>query len=209
MSFRPYLVPVVVLALVSSSAAAVQKAQTADEKEVVAYVLTMETLNRVMRATKAMFQEMMKDPRFKQVAELEAEIAKLEEKASKLDDGLPEAEQERLEALKEKKEQIENENDNESPMSSAKTLSEMEAAVRKTPGLAAALQREGLSPREYSKFWLAFWTSGMAYGFQKAGYGSKETNELVNPANIKFFAEHEKEIEALQKEFEVLGKPKQ
>ena len=208
MSFGRYLVPVVVLTL-ASSAAAQQKPQTADEKEVVAYVLTMDTLNRVMRATKAMYQEMMKDPRFKQVADIEAEIAKLEEKSSKLDDGLPEAEQERLDALRQKKEELEDNDDSTSSMSNAKTLSEMEAAVRKMPGLVPALQREGLSPREYAKFWIAFWTSGMAYGFQKAGYGSKDANEMVNPANLKFFAEHEKEIEALQKEFEALGKPKQ
>ena len=164
MPFRLRLLPLLIAVVACPAAALAQAAQqTADDKEIYAYVLTMDKLHKVMRATRALHQEMLKDPRYKEMARLEAEIKKLEEKEETQDDGLSEADRERLDALREKHEQLED--GTEGPLDNAGTLNEMEAAARKNPALAAALQREGLSPREYAKFWIGFWSAGLAYGF--------------------------------------------
>ena len=59
--------------------------------------------------------------------------------------------------------------------------------------MAAALRKEGLTAREYSKFMLAMLQSGFAAGLQKAGL-LKQTPEGVNPANIKFIIDHEEDL---------------
>lgn len=208
MSLRSRSLPVALLTLITATPLAAQTGpQTADDKEVYAYVLTMDGLRKVLRATGAMIEEMKKDPTYRQIAALEAEIKSLEDKGEKADDGLSEADEERLTSLREKHEKLEESVEKSNPMNAAKTLSEMEAAARKTPALGAALQREGLSLREYAKFWIAFWSTGFAHALQKQGQTSKELTSVVNPVNLKFFAEHEKEIEALIKEHEFV-KPK-
>jgi hypothetical protein len=84
----------------------------------------------------------------------------------------------------------------------------MEARMRKYPPLVQALQREGIAPREYAKFWLAFIQAMFAQGFQKSGL-IKELPKDINADNVKFVADHAAEIEAMQKELEALGKPKE
>jgi Cu2+-containing amine oxidase len=191
---------VLALAVCAAPLSAARQVHSADEKEIYNYILTMDMLRKVMRAMKSMAAGMMDDPKYKEVAALEAEIKKLEEKDQTLEAGLPEAEQERLENLRTKLEALENAEPD--PMANAQTLTEMEAAVRKTPALATALQREGITPREYSKFWLTFLTAGLAHGLQKTYGPSKEAAKTVSPANLEFFRQNEKEIEALTKEFE-------
>lgn len=181
--------------------AAAQQAE-ADMKEVTAYKLTMDGLKKVINVNRIMVQQMMQDPKVREAMKIDAELSALEKK-----DELTEADEKRMEQLRERKEQLEAEEDN--PLGGeAKTLSDMEAQIRKFPPMQQALQREGMSPRDYSKFWLAFMQASFAHGMQKAGM-LKQIPADINAENVKFVAEHEAEIAALTKELEGLGKRKQ
>jgi hypothetical protein len=161
----------------------------------------MPAFKKVAAVTRAMAEEMQQDPKFQELQKLEAEIETLERK-----DELTDAEESRLEKLRERQEAMEEAV--ESPLGSSDTLSGMEAGIRRIPRLASVLQREGMTPREYSTFWLAFIQAAMVHGFQKAGLAMKNLPAEVNAENVKFVAAHEAEIEALQKEFEVIAKRK-
>lgn len=191
-----------VLSFASGASASQTTSQSdADTKEIAAYRLTMPGLKKVAAITRAVADEMRNDPRFQEIQKLEEEIEALEKKEE-----LSEAEQARIEKLRERKEALED--SAESPLSSSGTLNDMEAGIRKTPALINALKREGMTPREYSKFWLAFLQAAMVHGLQKAGMASKTLPAEINAENVKFIADHEAEIEALQKEFEGLGRLK-
>lgn len=167
------------------------KSADADLKELSTYTLTIDTLNKVDRAMRAAMVEMKKDPKFQEVQRLEAELEALKKK-----DETTEAEDRRMEALAERIEELEAE---ASPLSlnDAATISEMAANIQKEPRLSGPLQREGLSPREFSKFMLAMMQAGFAAGMQKAGL-LKTTPEGTNPANIKWILEHEADLKKMQ-----------
>jgi hypothetical protein len=174
----------------------------ADTKEITAYKLTMEGLKKVINVNRAMVQQMMQDPKVREAMKIEAELDALEKK-----DEPTEADEKRMEQLRARQEQLEAEEDN--PLGGdTKTLSEMEARIRKFPPMQQALQREGMSPRDYAKFWIAFMQAGFAHGMQKSGM-LKQLPADVNAENVKFVAEHEAEIEAMTKALEALGKGKQ
>ena len=214
----PRLLRVVVSVCVFASAtpAFAQGTASADEKELAAYTLTMPTLNKAVAVMRSMAKEMMQDPKYqqamkidKQIEGVEAEMAKLEAKTE-----MTEAEGKKLEALNEQleklqsqKDQIEETIDTDNPMSSnPKTLTEMEQNIGKVPAFARVLEREGLSPREYSKFMLALLQAGMVHGMSQGKVDYSKLPPGVNADNVKFIDEHKAELEALQKEFEALGK---
>ena len=163
----------------------------ADLKELSSYTLTMETLNKVDRAMRAMMAEMRKDPKVQEIERLKAELTALKKK-----DETTEEEDRRMETLGLRIEELESDA-NPLRLNDAGTISEMAAGIQKEPRLAAALQREGLAPREFSKFMLAMLQAGFAAGMQKAGL-LKTTPEGTNPANIKWVLEHEAELQKLQ-----------
>ena len=163
----------------------------ADLKELSSYTLTMETLNKVDRAMRAMMAEMRKDPKVQEIERLKAELTALKKK-----DETTEEEDRRMETLGLRIEELESDA-NPLRLNDAGTISEMAAGIQKEPRLAAALQREGLTPREFSKFMLAMLQAGFAAGMQKAGL-LKTTPEGTNPANIKWVLEHEAELQKLQ-----------
>lgn len=167
------------------------KPADADLKELSTYTLSIDTLNKVDRAMRAMLVEMKKDPKFQEVERLQAELDALKKK-----DETTEAENQRMEMLEQRIDELE---DAVSPMqlNDAATISDMAAAVQKEPRLAGALQREGLTPREFSKFMLAIFQAGFAAGMQKAGL-LKTTPEGTNPANIKWVIEHEDTLKKMQ-----------
>jgi septal ring factor EnvC (AmiA/AmiB activator) len=182
-------------------ASGAQKTDEADSKEISAYKLTTAGLAKVVNVNRALIQQMLQDPKVKEAEKVSAEIDALEKK-----DQLSDAEEKRLKELRARQEQLEDSTDN--PLGGdAKTLSEMEGRIKKYPPLVQALQKEGMSPREYAKFWLAFIQAAFVQGFKKSGM-LKELPPDVNPDNVKFMEEHAAEIEAMQKEFEALGKKK-
>ena len=214
------VISVVVTSLIVSSAPAfAQGAATADEKELAAYKLTMPTMNKVAAAMRSMAKEMMQDPKYQQATKLEQQIEDLEAQVAKLEgkDEMTEADGKKVEALneqldklREQKEQLEERPDatNAVDNNNAKTLTEMEQNIRKVPQFARALDREGLSPREYSKFMLAMLQAGMVYGFSQGKVDYSKLPPGVNAENVKFVEEHKAELEALQKEFSALEKGK-
>ena len=194
----------VVLTLVSVLASplhALQKVDDADAKEIASYRLTSAALAKVVNVNRAMLIQMQQDPKVQEALKVDKAIEALEAK-----DELTEAEQKQLDALRERQDQLEDSADN--PLGGdTKSLGEMEARIKEYPPLMQALQKEGMAPREYAKFWLAFIQAAFVQGFKKSGM-LKEIPAEVNPENVKFIEEHAAEIEAMRKEFEALGKDK-
>ena len=186
-----------------------------DEKELAAYKLTVPTLNKVAAAMRSMVKEMGQDPKYQQAMKVDAQIADLEGQISKLEakNDLTEADQKKLEALnaqveklQEQKEKLEESLSSDNPANeNPKTLSEMEQGIRKIPALARALEREGLSPRDYSKFMLAMLQAGMVHGLSQGKVDYSKLPPGVSAENVKFIEEHKAELEALQTEFSSLG----
>jgi hypothetical protein len=197
---------VLLLGLVLSGApveSAQQKAdQSADMQAIASYRLTMPTVRKVAAAMQTVAAAMQKDPKVRELQGIKDAIAGLE---AKMENGteLTEAEEKRLEELKQKEEALENADDDE--VGSAGTIAEMEAAVRKEPVLLNALQREGVAPREYATFMMAYIQAAMVHGMQKQGL-LKEVPAGVNRENLAFMAQHEAELADIQKQFEALGR---
>lgn len=198
---RPYRIAVFALAVcvAATPAAATQKPGDPDLKEIASYRLTTAALAKVVNVNRAMLARMKEDPKFQEVLTLRAEIAALEKKEEPT-----EADESRLEALRAKEEELEDSFDN--PLGGdTKSLSEMEARIRGYPPLVSALQQEGMTPREYATFWMAFIQAAFVQGFKKSGM-LKELPPDVNPENVRFIEEHAAEIQAIQKEFEALDR---
>ena len=171
-----------------------------DFKEVVAYQLTMPKVQKMMQATRNFAEALKNDPRFKRQQAIEAELDKLREKEEPT-----EADGARIEKLEAELEQLENSTDLAGDNN--RTLSELAAAMNKEPMMAKAFAAAGVDAREYAKFMLAYMQAGMVHGMMKSGMVKEVPKNLaasVNMDNVKFVAEHEKELEALMKEFEAL-----
>lgn len=191
-------------------------AQSADEKELAAYVLTMPTLNKVMAATRMMAQEMRQDPKVQQLMKLNAQIDQLEKQLEPLqakdqttpaEDKQIESLSEQIEKLSEQKEQAEEAMSDAAPsMGNAETLDDMERGMAKFPPMVRALKSQGLTPREYAKFMMAMLQAGMIYGFSQGKVDYAKLPAGVNPENIKFIIAHKAELDAMQKEFAAFGK---
>ena len=205
----------IIFGLIGAAPAQAQGAAKADDKELAAYTLTMPTLKKVVAAMRTMVEEMSQDPRYQRMMKLEDDIDAAEKELEKLQskDELTKAEEARVEALNAQleklnaeKEQQEEKLEAENPMRNPQTLDDMERGIRAFPPMARALAREGLSPREYAKFMLAMMQAGMVYGFSQGKVDYAKLPPGINPANIKFVAEHKAELDAMQKEFEAMGK---
>lgn len=186
----------VAVCLIGGTAAAGQKSPfDADLRELSTYTLTMDTLNKVDRAVRAMMVEMKKDPRFIEEQKLEAELEALRKK-----DETTEADDRRMEEIQAKLDALESTNDSLN-MSDANTIDEMAARLQKLPFAVNALKREGLTPRDYSKFLLASVQAGLAAAVQKMG--AKEIPAGTNPANVKFMIEHEADFKKMQEAWDI------
>lgn len=188
---------------VLASPSAAQNADP-DSVELRNYMLTEKSLEQFAAASRAFATTIKNDPRYGRLLKLRKEQDSLEEKAE-----LTPAEEKRLEQLATEIETLEDEIAGAGlDLSELKTLSEMEAAVRKQPTLAAAIQKQGMSPRDFVKFALALFQASMIHEMQKSGYIKeipKEMASSVNTANIKFVAAHEARIDQIMKELQALG----
>ena len=203
--FRPFRFAALALVCTcyTSAAGAVQKLADPDAKEIASYRLTIDGLKKMMNVNRLLVQQMMQDPKVKEAMKVEAELDALQKK-----DDPTEADQKRIEALEARKEELESTIDNPLGGGEARTLSEMEAQILKHGPMRQALQAQGMAPREYAKFWLAFIQASFAHGFQKSGM-LKQLPADINAENVKFVADHEADIQAMTKEFEALAKQKQ
>lgn len=190
----------VVLGTGAASVASVQSGgplKDPDAREIASYRLNVEGLGRVMRATHAMIEQIKKDPRVQERISLEAELTALEKKEEP--SAADTARIEELEARRETFEDVQPE-----ALTQAKTLGAMEAAVKSYALLSVPLAKEGMSPREYSKFFLALIRASLAASLQKAGL-LKELPADVSRENVQFVIEHEDELQRMQQDFEGLG----
>ena len=200
MPVRRRLVIFTLACLISAPAwSAAQEPADQDAKEIASYELTASALRKVMNVNRAMVQQLAQDPKIKEAMQVEADIDALEQK-----DTLTEADEQRMEELQARRSSLEDAAGN--PLGGdARTLAEMETRIRAYPPLVQALQKEGMAPREYARFWLAFIQAAFVHGFQKSGM-LKELPADVNPANVKFMQEHAAEIAKMQSEFEALSR---
>ena len=190
----------------------------ADEKELAAYTLTLPTLKKVAAAMRAMSEEMMNDPKYRQLMKFDEQIEALEKQLEPLqakdepteaDEAKMESLLEQLEKARESKEQAEEAMSTDSAnMNNAQTLDDMERSIAQVGPMARALKREGLSPREYAKFTLAMLQAGMIQGFSQGKVDYAKLPPGVNPENVKFIAAHKAELDAMQQEFAAMGKRK-
>jgi len=177
-----------------------QAGSSADMKEVAAYRLTMDGLNKLEKAMVAVADAAKKDPRYAKQMRLKAQIDTLEHKEE-----LTDAESEKLESLKQELEQAEDATDDGS-VAKAQTISAMAAAIDRQPIIANALRSAGLSSREYSVMTMALVQASMWAGMKKQGLvKDKDLPKDVNPANITFIEQHEAEMTALQQRMKKLN----
>src|SRR5262245_28991467 len=187
--------------VIPALALAGQKTEEAEAKEISAYRLTSAGLTKVVSVNRTLIQQMLQDPKVREAQKINTEIDALEKK-----DSPTEVDSKRLEDLRAKQDQLEDSADN--PLGGeTKTLGEMETRIKAYRPLMQALEKEGMPPREYAKFWLAFIQAAFVQGFKKSGM-LKELPPDVNPENVKFMEDHAGEIEAMQKELEALGRKK-
>ena len=169
-------------------------ASNADLKELSTYTLSMDTLNKVDRAMRGFAIAMKKDPKVQEAMKLEADIKALEKKFQETEP--TEADQKRLEDMEAKLDALKDTYGSLN-MSDAQNISDMADKIQKFPPMAAALQREGLTARDYAKFMMAMLQAGLAAGLQKAGM-LKELPEGTNPANVKWIIDHEADLKKMQ-----------
>ena len=173
----------------------------ADAAELAYYRLTPANLEKVINVNRTVLQELLRDPKVQEGLRIDAELEALSSKAEPT-----EADEKRIAELEARKAILEDAVDN--PLGGdARTLADLESRLKRYPPMEQALRREGMAPRDYAKFWITFLQSAFAHAFQKSGMLKKLPAD-VNPENVQFIADHEAEIEAMQKEFEALGKRK-
>jgi hypothetical protein len=196
---KPLVTILFALVLAASSPAA---AQTVDPelKELAAYTLTVDTLNRIDRANKAMLVNIQNDPKYGERIKLGKELDALKKKEE-----TTEADDKRIEELEARIEKIDAANDDGTE---AKTIADMERKIAAMPPFANALKTAGLTPREYAKFTMAMVLAGFAVAGQELS-AKKGINvpmpDGVNAANVKFVQEHAAEIQRLQESYEKLS----
>lgn len=182
-------------------AGAHQTLPDADARELAFYRLTLPNLNKVINVNRTVLQALVDDPNVQEGLAIDAELEALTRKQQRT-----EADEERIADLQERKERLDEALDN--PLGGdARNLDEIETRIKRYPPMAQALARESMAPREYAKFWLTFLRAAFAHGFQKAGM-LKELPADVHPDNVRFIADHQAEIEAMQREFERLARRK-
>ena len=167
---------------------------------------------------RALSQEMMNDPKYQRLMKFDEQIEALEkqleplqakDEPTKADEAKMESLLEQIEKAREQKEQAEEAMSDDTPnMNDAQTLDDMERSIAQFGPMARALKREGLSPRDYAKFTLAMLQAGMIEGFSQGKVDYAKLPAGVNPENIKFIAAHKAELDAMQQEFEAMGKRK-
>lgn len=195
-------IPLSILALVFLTSSLVH-AQSADEKAIAAYRLTMPTVKKAMAVTVSFMSELAKDPKVQELQKLKAQIKALEDKEE-----LTEAQEAELEKLREREDALEQEVERTNDAKGSnnnQTLADMEAAMKKEPAAMRALAREGLTPREYALCMMTLLQASLAEGLSQGKLDLKDLPPGINPENITFVREHKAELEAMQA---ALGKTK-
>lgn len=202
--------PLVVTALTALLLCSPASAQTGrrntasdpDMKELAAYTLTMDSLNKIDRVNRDLAAALEKDPKYGERIRIGKELAQLKAKSETTP-----ADDKRIEELEARADKLDEANDAKDS-SDAKTLSEMEQKINSIPPMAGALRQEGVSARDYAKFMLAMMQAGFAAAAQQMSAKSGKPMQLpegINPANVKFVQEHEAELKKMEEGYSALS----
>jgi hypothetical protein len=173
---------------------------SADEKELASYTLTMPTVRKVANAMKAFNELESKDPKVRELEKIKKEIETLENK-----DDLTDAEAEKIEQLRQRADVLDEEIERENP-ASASTLADMEAQIKKQPEAVAILSKEGIAPREFAKTVMALFQAAMVVGFSQGKVDMAKLPPGINPANVTFFQQNQKELEEIQRQMQAASR---
>jgi hypothetical protein len=173
---------------------------SADEKELANYTLTMPTVRKVANAMSALNELESRDPKVRELEKIKKEIDALENK-----DELTDAEAEKIDQLRQRAEVLDEEIDRERP-STASTLADMEAQIKKHPEAVAILAKEGLTVRDFTRTTMALFQAAMVVGFSQGKVDMTKLPPGINPANVTFFQENQKELEEIQRRMEAASK---
>lgn len=184
----------------SSEPSAAAQTPSADEKALAAYKLTMPNVKKLMAVMQSFADEAARDPKVQEMARLKKQIEPLlaKDELTAAEQALQDKLQEGIDALEREADEKDAKDDG-SPANNAKSLAEMEAAVKKHPAAMSALAREGLSPRDYALTTMALLQASMIEGFSQGKVDTKNLPPGVNPENILFVREHKAELESMQK----------
>jgi hypothetical protein len=184
-----------IVALGSTAAATAQAREERnrrDEREAAAttsYQLSLEAVKKARAATRALIEALERDPGFREFEAAREELDALERKTT-----LTDAERERLEWLEEREEELEADAGEPGEIPS---IEEIEERIERFPSTAHAIERAGMSPREYARFFTSMMEASMYAGLRKAGL-TKALPSNVHAANVAFVEAHEAEITAWQ-----------
>ena len=187
------LTPVVLALFVAAATSASGQALTPDQKELAAYKLTMPTVRKVAAVMQRLNDLESKNPKVQELAKIRAEIEALEQK-----DELSEADERRLERLFEREEALDEEIERETGVGDASSIDHLVKRVESQPGASAALAQEGLSTREFARTFLALLQAAMVKGLSQGKVDMAKLPAGINPENIRFVEENEKELAAIQ-----------
>lgn len=193
---RPMLAALLAVALtVTLAHDAAARTQTADEKALAAYRLTMPNVKKAMAVMVGLAEEASRDPKVQELQKLQAQIKAFENK-----DEITDADQAQLEKLVEREEALDEEIERENPVSwNQDTITKMEAAIKQHPAALRVMTREGITPRDFAMTTMALLLASMAEGFSQGKLDLAKLPAGINPENIKFIRENKAELEAIQK----------
>ena len=190
MRWRTPLALTILLISLAPVPAAAQATANADTREVQAYRLTLPKLKQLNAAMADLHRQREAEPGYQQLLKKKKELAVLREKEDPTDsDG---ERMDRLEAEIREAEEAEDGSEDTKDQS----LTTMAQRMAADPGIAGALKRAGLAPREAATMQLAFFQGAFAVGLLEAGT-IKEIPKDVNPDNVKFLQANRAEIKAL------------
>lgn len=188
---------VIALAALTAPAGAQRRtssaADDADTKEIGAYRLTEPVLQKILVATRAMGDAMQNDPKYREYMTAEKELKALKQK----DETTP-ADDKRIEALEQKIEAFEKSAESSGGGGDAQSLADMERKIAAMPHMSDALRTAGLTPREFALFEMCALQAGIVAGMQKSGQTLSQLPAGIQPANVQFMKDHEKQFEALR-----------
>ena len=171
-----------------------------DEKELANYTLTMPTVRKVANAMNALNELESRDPKVRELEKIKKEIETLESKEE-----LTDAEAEKIEQLRQRAGVLDEEIERERP-STTGTLADMEAQIKKHPEAVAILAKEGLTARDFTRTTMALFQAAMVVGFSQGKVDMTKLPAGINPANVTFFQENQKELEEIQRRMEAASK---
>ncbi|MDQ3420657.1 MAG: hypothetical protein M3541_18110 [Acidobacteriota bacterium] len=198
---RTILIALLTIGILSSFASeSAAQARSEDEKALATYRLTMPNVRKLMAVMQSFADEVARDPKVQEMARLTKQIEPLlaKDELTAAEQALQDKLQERIDALEREADEKDAKDDGSSA-NNAKSLADMEAAIKKHPAAMSALAREGLSPRDYALTTMALLQASMIEGFSQGKVDMKNLPPGVNPDNILFVREHKVELEAMQK----------